>query len=963
MKVESTVVAPGIANKNLESMMKTYWRITLLAVSAVWCHCSAAYDVLQKQPGLWAQEYTKREVDPSIKFGTLPNGMRYAIRHNEQPKDGVAMRLRIGSGSLMERDNELGLAHFLEHMAFRGSTHIADGDVVRLLERQGLRFGADTNAFTSYDETVYMFNFPKADKESVTLGLNLFREIGENLLLDTKNIDVERNVVLSEERLRDSPSYRMQKSSMANIFAGTLLPNRNPIGTIESLKEATRVELARYYQANYRPDNATIIIVGNIEPAQIEAEIKAQFSDWTSHTNSDVLPKQSAKPVKAVVEFSEKGAAEGLTVSWVRAADKRAETIEVDQQDIIRQTAIQILDFRLSDFAAKPGCPYIGASISEQSDTFGLASLTNLSLTTPPDKLADSLNAAFQLQRQFAASGVTEEEIKRAVTKLKTSLDQMVARANTRTSIALAEEILQAVNADEIVQSPEQIRDFYLPIIEKVTVKQINAVIPELFKGEGPILFRSTNDTPVTESVLAKLFATALTRPLKEHQKEAAVIWPYSSFGKRGQVVKNAFDKELDAHIVNFSNGVKLIIKHTDLEKDVVRVNVNFGYGREGQSEKTIDSLWAFPWIVVGGTNKLSDNDIGRYAELNDKIINEALAVAADAFAIGGTTRPRDLDTELELLTAYVTDAGFRPELTEKLKATIPTAIKQIETNPSAVFGREFSKITTGYDRRYVDIPYADQLQNVDIDLLRSVFNDARRGPFFVTIVGDVDEKAAISAVAHTFAAIGPTLTERHGRPSRMPITPKAEPVRVIHEGRLDQAIYADIWPLPDYQTAPELNDSVKMAVAVLDQRLIDAIREKMGLTYSPSASATLARQLRGIGFFVAEIETPPENFGKFHEALVNIISELAEKPISEDELDRAKRPIVEARKKSLESNVYWLSVLSLMPRVDVVRDQILHDISSAQAVSAEDVQNVFKNYLANHSSQAIIAVNESAAH
>jgi len=185
-----------------------------------------AQQPLLKQPGRWAQDYTDRKADPAVRFGTLPNGLRYAIEHNETPSDGVSMRMRIGSGSLEERDDEQGLAHFIEHMAFRGSTNIPDGEVVHMLERQGLRFGPDTNAFTAQDETVYMFNFPKADATALSTGLKLFREIGERLTLAPAAIEAEKGVVLSEERLRDTAPYRTAKANLDAILTGTRVVNR-----------------------------------------------------------------------------------------------------------------------------------------------------------------------------------------------------------------------------------------------------------------------------------------------------------------------------------------------------------------------------------------------------------------------------------------------------------------------------------------------------------------------------------------------------------------------------------------------------------------------------------------------------------------------------------------------------------------------------------------------------------------
>ncbi|HZU51002.1 MAG TPA: insulinase family protein, partial [Sphingomicrobium sp.] len=212
-------------------------KLRVVAASLLLCSSMPllAEQPLLRQSNHWVQDYTGRKADPGIRFGTLPNGLRYAIMHNETPSQGVAMRMRIGSGAIEERDDEQGLAHFIEHMAFRGSTNIADGEVVHMLERQGLQFGPDTNAFTAQDETVYMFNFPRADATALETGLKLFREIGERLTLAPAAIDAEKGVVLSEERLRDTPGYRAGVASMATILDGTRAISRWPIGKVATI--------------------------------------------------------------------------------------------------------------------------------------------------------------------------------------------------------------------------------------------------------------------------------------------------------------------------------------------------------------------------------------------------------------------------------------------------------------------------------------------------------------------------------------------------------------------------------------------------------------------------------------------------------------------------------------------------------------------------------------------------------
>src|SRR5579884_2883669 len=307
-------------------------KLRVVAASLLLCSSMPllAEQPLLRQSNHWVQDYTGRKADPGIRFGTLPNGLRYAIMHNETPSQGVAMRMRIGSGAIEERDDEQGLAHFIEHMAFRGSTNIADGEVVHMLERQGLQFGPDTNAFTSQDETVYMFNFPKADATALDTGLKLFREIGERLNLAQNLMDTEKGVVLSEERLRDTPQYRTVKANIGTMLDGTRAPTRWPIGQVDMIKAATHDRLERFYRANYRPDNATIVIVGNIDPAAVETQIKARFSDWKASGTPDTIDFGTPSGKKPIGEIVGPGVPDQLSLTWVRPDDKRAETEAVD---------------------------------------------------------------------------------------------------------------------------------------------------------------------------------------------------------------------------------------------------------------------------------------------------------------------------------------------------------------------------------------------------------------------------------------------------------------------------------------------------------------------------------------------------------------------------------------------------------------------------------------------------------
>src|SRR5665213_117104 len=255
--------------------------LSLAAVAALgWTLASAA---LAQSPGAapaWPQAHGDLAPDPAVRFGVLANGMRYAIMRNDTPPGQTSLRLRIGSGSLEERDDEQGLAHVLEHMSFKGSTHVAAGEMVKILQREGLAFGADTNAETEWTQTVYQFDLPRSDEASLDTGLMLMRETAGNLTLDAAALTPERGVVMSEQRLRDTPDYRAEKAQIDLLAHGQRIVDRFPIGQVDVIEHAPVSLLADFYRANYRPDRATLIAVGDFDPATMEAEIKARFSDW-----------------------------------------------------------------------------------------------------------------------------------------------------------------------------------------------------------------------------------------------------------------------------------------------------------------------------------------------------------------------------------------------------------------------------------------------------------------------------------------------------------------------------------------------------------------------------------------------------------------------------------------------------------------------------------------------------------
>lgn len=599
--------------------MKVYLKASLIALALVsvpaWPQSGPApanQQELTQQPGKWVQDYTGRKADPAIIFGTLPNGLRYAVMRNTTPSDGVAMRLRFGSGSIQESDEQQGLAHFLEHMAFRGSKNIADGEVVKILERHGLRFGPDTNAFTAQDQTVYMFNFPKADPASLDSGLTLFREIGERLALDPALVEAEKGVILSEERLRDVPQYRMIKANLGNALAGTRAVTRWPIGTVETIKTATRERLNAYYRANYRPDNATLIVVGNIDPAQIETQIKARFSDWQGTGQAGARTLGVPEPKARATEFVADGAPDVLTLSWVRPVDRRAHTEAREKEQLIEQVALTVLNNRIAERSAKPGSPFVGGQAVAMSELMDSASITQIGIAAAPDKWSAALDSIIEEQRRALASPIGKTELDRAKAQILAQSQTAAAGAATRKNEMLSNNLVDAVNTDTLFTSPQQDLELHRAVLASLTPEAVSQALIKAFSGTGPVLFRSAQTSPIGVAALNEQLTASYAKPVTARAAESAVVWPYDNFGKSAEILSRNVDQTLGATIVTFSNGSRLTVKQTAFEKDRVHINVALGNGRAGARPDLTHALWATELMTAGGTGKLPLTDLQR---------------------------------------------------------------------------------------------------------------------------------------------------------------------------------------------------------------------------------------------------------------------------------------------------------------------------------------------------------------
>jgi zinc protease len=919
----------------------------------------------QAPANVWPQAYADLPPDPAMRFGTLPNGMRYVVMHNATPNDQASLRLRFAAGSMDETDEQRGLAHFLEHMAFDGSTHVPNGEMVKILQRHGLAFGADTNASTSWEETVYKLDLPKADEATLDDSLMLLRETASELTFAPDAIDKERGVVLSEERLRDTPGYRVLKQGMGFTLAGLRAPERFPIGQVEVIQKASHDQFVQFYAQYYRPENAVLVAVGDFDPDAMEAQIRTRFGDWTDRGPAGREPDLGA-PVKRGPQTKlvvEPGAPPIVELSWVSPPDLSPDSEAKRRRDIIEALGLAVLNRRLDRIVRADDPPFLAAGIY-RSDEFHSAKVTTLQVQARPGEWRAALEAASQEARRFARYGVSQDELNLEIESDRASFEDAANAAATRTTPSVADDIIGAVAIPEVETSPAEDLALFNEAVKTLTAAEVNAGTSSLVGGDGPLVLVSA-PTPVDggDQAVAKAFAAIDKEPLSPPVAHAALSWPYDSFGVPGAVADQRDITDLDTVFVRFANGVRLTVKPTKFRDEQILVEARVGDGDLDLPGDRQTTAWAadsaFP---EGGLDQLSAQDIDQV--MNSKILAKNFGVGEDAYVLSGETRPEDLDSQLQLLAAYVAHPGWRPEAFDRMKKAGPTILDQLDATPAGVLNRDLGQLLHSGDRRWAYPDRADIAAETPAEFKTMLQPALADGPIEVVVVGDITVDKAIDAVAATFGALPPRSDAPPPSSSTAVAFPRPTPTPIVltHKGRADQAIGLIAWPTDDFLSDTQRARTLNMLANVLQLRLLDQFRKAQGVTYSPSAQAAASSVLPHYGYLSARVEVPPAELDAFFRDVETIVQDLKAKPVSDDEFKRAQLPALDDLERRRQTNEYWLGALAAAQtdprRVDAIRSSI----AQLERVTPEDVQRAAQNYLVDDKAWKLVVKPQGAS-
>lgn len=938
-------------------------RLSLLALAT--CLALSSTPALSQQSAApaWPQQGSDVPADPDVRFGTLPNGMRYAIRRNATPPGNASLRLRIDAGSLHEADDQQGLAHFIEHMVMNGTTNVPEGEFIRRLERHGLRFGPDTNATTEFGQTYYKLDLPHTDAATVDEALFLLREAAGEATFNASAINSERGIIQSEERTRATPQYRGQVEEIGFQMPGQLISRRIPIGTPEVIASAQRDRFLAFYGAYYRPERATLIAVGDFDVDEMERKIRTRFSTWQGQGPAGrdpdlgtVSPRRTEARIRV-----EQGLPNRLSLAWVRPHDARPDNRATRTAQLADALAMAVLNRRLERIAATQSPPpFVGAG-TLRMDWAESSSVNQVVAVVQPGQWRPALTAIEAEQRRLAQHGVTQAELTREIGQLRTQLTAAAAGAATRPTAALADAMVQNVNDDEVVTSPAETLRLFEAALPAMTVAGVSGAARTLFAGE-PLLYM-TSSAPVEggEAALLAAYRQANGFAVAAAAEQATQAWPYTSFGTPGQVVeRRELPAELGATAVRFANGVRLTVKQTSFANDQVLVSVRLGNGFRGlAADQPNPAMGLSAGFTAGGLGRMTYEDM--QAALNARTYSANFGISEDSFMLMGQTRPEDFATQMQVLTAYVADPGWRPTGFERMRGFSGNIHNQLAATPGGVFNRDAGSLLHNGERRW-GLPTREEMASATFSVVRDTMTPALSGPIEVIVVGDISVDEAIRQTAATFGA----LPRRVERPVPAAVTRfpagNAEPLRLTHGGRADQGLAYIGWATTGFNVDQKQARVLTALADVFQLRLIQKIREEQGAAYSPAAGHSPSRVFADYGAFSGRIEARPEMLAGFLRDAEAIAADLRDRPIEADEMARAIRPRLESLQRQRNDNGWWLSELARVQTDPRAVAAITSQVADYQSVTPADLQRAARRFLLPGRAYKIVVVPQEGA-
>ena len=937
----------------------------LLSTSAYAQTAPAATSATKLATQPWLYEGSDVPVDDTWTFGVLPNGLRYAVKKNDIPAGQVSIRVRIDAGALHENNDEQGFAHLIEHLSFRGSTFVPDGEAKRIWQRFGVTFGSDSNAQTTPTQTVYKLDLPNATAEKLDESVKIISGMIRNPRISPTALNAERAIVLAELRENSGAQMIYSDALRQHAFQGQRLANRSTIGTPETLQAADAIRLTAFHDRWYRPENAVVVMAGDMEPAQLANLVQKYFNDWKSigsRTSEPPFgdPTPQGTPARVLIEPT---LPTTVSIAYLRPWRKVNDTIVYNEQLLIDALALQIINRRL-EVQARNGGNYLFAEIA-QEDISRTADATLVSVTPVGDKWEAATRDVRAIISDAVTSPPSIADIDREKTLFGNALRTMLDSYPFEAAAKQSDDIVNAVDIRETVAAPKTVVQVYEGMKTKFTPQRLLASTQKLFIADVTRLMLSS---PVAvpdadKRALAALNATVAANTTARLSENTLGFAALPKLGAPGKVVKQDTVSRLQMTRLELSNGVRALLYPNKAESGQIRVLVRFGRGYQAVSPDQGSLLWAGPLVLPeNGIGNIKRTEVDQM--VNGRRIELNFSVDDNAFEFAANTRPDDLADQLTLIATKLEHPGWDAAPVERAKALATSGYASFEMSPTSVLQRDLEYLLHNKDARWKAATPAD-VAKIDAAKFESYWKPLMsQGPVEVLLFGDFDNTAAISALEKSFGALVPraSLTVSASASDVSFPAPTAAPIRIIHRGAADQSAAVMAWPTGGGISGITEGRQLETLAAIFRDRLFEKFRAEQAASYSPDMAANWPVDFNSGGYLMAYTQVKPGDVDRFFAFADSVAQDLITNPVSADELQRAVEPTKQAIERAASGNTFWLNQLK-GATYDPERFTALGTLySDYNSVTPAILQSLAKRYFVKEKAWKLVVAPEASA-
>ncbi len=929
------------------SKIKFVLAAALVAVSLLSVGCvSTSKKVKNGTPLVW---------DPANKTGQLSNGMSYYVRKNSEPNNRITLRLVVKAGSCMEEEDQKGVAHFVEHLAFNGTEHFEKSAIIDYFEKIGMNFGADLNAYTSFEQTVYMLEVPADDPKMLETALLIMKDWASAISFDSEQVDMERGVVTEEWRLSQGLQGRVSDAQIALLMKDSRFAERLPIGDMDIIKNVPRDRVVDFYKKWYRPEFMSIVAVGDAETDVLENAIKNTMGAIPASSGKVKLPKYKVPVQKGNNISIFKDPEQNYSIIQIFSQEENeapSTTVEDIRRNTARNIGAYVLNQRLSEIAMTPDSKWLQA-INSAAGLSNFTTFYYLGIVPKEGMFKECLQAALDEYDRFMTFGVTESEVTRIKSALLANNEQSFNNKDKTASSIFADNIVNAELTGSILVDDTEYYNLMKEMIPSITVEEINKECRDAIVDRGNLMLIQASDKTElpTEEEILEIWKNSSNSEITAYQDDVSDNQLMVRPSAKGKIASSKEIPELGVKEYVFENGIRILTKKTDFEADTVIMKASSKGGTYQVKDSDVPSANAcLDYVLLSGLNGMTYNQLIKKLSASQVGLNFNITTTQELFQ--GNCKADQAEIMLQLLNLMFTTETFTDEAWQTIMPMYYEQAKGFGLQPNDVYNAKIKEILFGNDIRYAPFDL-DFVAKMSPESAKKVYKERFGNPadFTYTFIGDFDEAELLDLCSYYLGSLKTsknreeTVYKYYKFPSK--ITTETVKKGIDKQGYVYIAFGGDLPAESDLEKSFEESLIISQLNELLNIRLREVIREDKSGAYGVSVSCNIDGWPKRFHRSEISFGCEPERCEELADEVINQLKILQNEPISKDYIEKLQETARRSRETSLRNNWWWLNRIEASLVFTYQPLWFASDIEKAISwITPENLQAAAKKYL-----------------